>query len=101
MVVVYVRENISSKLLGREPKCYKSLINLNCTDLAVTNSSSSFQNTKTISTNLSHFRKIVIIVLKQDFQRSSPMELAYRNYINFDRLNFKRKMEEYLHQQVN
>ena len=100
-VVVYVRENISSKVLRGEPNCYKILINLNCTDLVVTNSSSSFQNTKTISTNLSHFHKIVIIVLKQDFQRSSPMELAYRNYINFDRLTFKRKMEEYLHQQVN
>ena len=47
-VVVYVRKNISSKLLGREPKCYKILINLNCTDLVVTNISSSLQNTKTI-----------------------------------------------------
>ena len=48
-------------------------------DLVITNSSSSFQNTKTISTGLSDFYKMVITVLKQTFKRSYPKELVYRD----------------------
>ena len=48
-------------------------------------SSSSFQNTKTISTGLSDLHKIVITVSTQTFQRSFPKELDYRDYKNFDR----------------
>ena len=44
---------------------------------------------------------MVITVLKQTFQRSSPKELVYRDYINFDWLTFKRELEEKLNQQIN
>ena len=44
---------------------------------------------------------MVITVLKQTFQRSSPKELVYKDYKNFDRLTFKRELEEKLNQQVN
>ena len=44
---------------------------------------------------------MVITVLKQTFQRSSPKELVYRDYKNFDRLTFKRELEEKLNQQIN
>ena len=44
---------------------------------------------------------MVITVLKQTFQRSSPNELVYRDYKNFDRLTFKRELEEKLNQQIN
>ena len=44
---------------------------------------------------------MVITVLKQTFQRSSTKELVYRDYKNFDRLTFKRELEEKLTQQIN
>ena len=44
---------------------------------------------------------MVITVLKQTFQRSSTKELVYRDYKNFDRLTFKRELEEKLNQQIN
>ena len=92
---------MNAKNIVKEPTCYKSLSNPSCIDLVITNSSSSFQNTKAISTGLSDFRKMVITVLKQTFQRSSPKELVYRDYKNFDRLTFKRELEEKLNQQIN
>ena len=71
-------------------KKVKSLSNPSCIDFVIINSSSSFQITKTISAGLSDFQKMVITVLKQTFQRSSPKELVYKDYKNFDRLTFKR-----------
>ena len=44
---------------------------------------------------------MVITNLKQTFQRSSPKELFYRDYKNFDKLTFKRELEEKLNQQIN
>ena len=92
---------MNAKNIVKEPTCYKSLSNPSCIDLVIANSSSSFQNTKAISTGLSDFQKLVITVLKQTFQRSSPKELVYRDYKNFDRLTFKRELEEKLNQQIN
>ena len=92
---------MNAKNIVKEPTRYKSLSNPGCTNLVITNSPSSFQNTKTISTGLSDFHKMVITVLKQTFQRSSPRELVYRDYKNFDLLTFKRELEEKLNQQIN
>ena len=87
---------MNAKNIVKEPTCYKSLSNPSCIDLVSANSSSSFQNTKAISTGLSDFHKMVITVLKQTFQRSSPKELVYRDYQKFDKLTFKRELEEKL-----
>ena len=92
---------INAKNIVKEPICYKSLSNPSYIDLVIANSSSSFQNTKAISTGLSVFHKMAINVLKQTFQRSSPKEHVYRDYKNFDRLTFKRELEEKLNQQIN
>ena len=66
---------MNAKNIVKEPNCYKGLSNPSCIDLVITNSSSSFQNTKAISTGLPDFDKRVITVLKQTFQRSSPKDL--------------------------
>ena len=92
---------MNAKNIVKEPICYKSLSNPSYIDLVIANSSSSFQNTKAISTGLSVFHKMAINVLKQTFQRSSPKEHVYRDYKNFDRLTFKRELEEKLNQQIN
>ena len=44
---------------------------------------------------------MVISVLKHTFHRSAPKELVYRDYKNFDRVIFKRELEDKLNQQVN
>ena len=44
---------------------------------------------------------MVITVLKQTFQRSSPKDALYKDYKNLVRLTFKRELEEKLNQQIN
>ena len=89
------------KILLRSLPVIKVLVTQVVLILFITNSSSSFQNTKAISTELSDFHKMVITVLKQTFQRYSPKEFVYRDYKNSDRLAFKREPEEKLNQQIN
>ena len=91
---------MNAKHIFKEPTRYKSLSNPSCIDLVITNTSSSFQNTKAISTGLSDFHKMVITVSKQTFQGFSPKELVYRDNKNSDRLTFKRELEEKLNQQI-
>ena len=92
---------MNPKNIVKEPTCQKRISNPSCIDLVINNSSSSFQNTKVISTGLSDFHKMIMTVLKQTFQRSSPKELAYRDCTNFDWLTFKRELEKKLNQQIN
>ena len=92
---------MNAENIVKESTCYSTLSNSSCFDLVITISSSRFQNTKAISTRLSDFHKMVITVSKQTFKRSSPTELVYRDNKNFDRLTFKRELEEKLNQQIN
>ena len=92
---------IKAKNIVKEPTCFKSLCKPSCIDHVITNSSSISQNTKAISTDLSDFHKMVVSVLKHTFLRSTPKELAYRDYKNFDRVIFKRVLEDELNQQIN
>ena len=43
---------------------------------------------------------MVITVLKQTFQRFSSNELVYRDYKNFEKLIYKRELQEKLNQQI-
>ena len=79
----------------------KSLSNPGYIDLVITNSSSNFQNTKTISTGLLDFHKMFVSVLKHTFHRHAPKVLVYRDCRNFNRVIFKREPEDKLNQQVN
>ena len=92
---------MNAKNIVKEPTCFESLSNPSCMDLVITNSYSNFQNTKAISTGLSYFHKMVVVVLKHTFHRSVPKELVYRDYKNSDRVIFKRKLEDKLNQQIN
>ena len=44
---------------------------------------------------------MVLSGLKDAFHRSAPKELVYRDYKNFDRVIFKRELEEKLNRQIN
>ena len=92
---------MNAKNIAKEPTCFKSLSNPSCIDLVITNSFSNFQNTRGISTGLSDFHKMVASVLKHTFHGSAPKELVYRDYKNFDRVIFKRELEDKLNQQIN
>ena len=52
--------------------CFKSVINPSCIYLFITNNYRCFQNTTVISTGLSDFHKMAIMVLKTKFEKSKP-----------------------------
>ena len=76
--------------------CFKSIENLSCVDLLITNSYRSFQHTQTISTGLSDFHKMSITVLKTKYEKMSAREVNYRDYKNFNDAHFKRDLLAFL-----
>ena len=44
---------------------------------------------------------MVVSVLEHTFHRSPPKERFYRDHKNFDRIIFKRELEDKLNQQIN
>ena len=77
------------KSLINKPTCFKNPKNPSCIDLILTNSSSSFQNTSIIETNLSDFHRLTITVMKMNFIKPTPKILYYRNYKYFSNELFK------------
>ena len=76
-------DEFGAKNLVKDFTCFKSTINPSCIDLFLTNSSKSFQSTKTISTGLSDFHQMIVTVLKITFPKAKPKVLTYRDYSNF------------------
>ena len=66
------------KSLIRVPTCYKNPANSTCTALMLTNSNRNFQNSCTIETGLSDFRKMIVTVLKYYFQKREAKVINYR-----------------------
>ena len=67
---------MNAKNIVNKRTYFKSLNNLRCIDLVITNSSSNFKNTKAISNGLPDFHKMVASVLKHIFHRSTPKQLV-------------------------
>ena len=86
----------NAKNLVKEKTCFKSLENLSCIDLFLTNSHQSFQNTTTISTGLSDFHKMVVTVMKTTFPKAEPKIIQYRDYKNFVQEDFQTELSEKL-----
>ena len=61
--------------LLKEKTCFKSVENLSCIDLILTNNAMAFQNTTTVFTGLSDFHKLVLTVLKTSITKSKPQKL--------------------------
>ena len=57
-----------AKSLIKDFTCFQSTTNPNCIDLILTNSSNNFQCTKTRSTGLSDFHKMIVTVPKSKTQ---------------------------------
>ena len=71
-------------------------MNPSCTDLFITNSPFSFQNTIAVTNGLSDFRKMVVTVMKMSFKKHSPIERHYRDYKYFDWTKFKNNLNKNL-----
>ena len=69
------------KSLVKEKTCFKSISNPSCKDLFLTNNALSFQSTKTVSTGLSDFHKLVLTVSRTSIVKNKTREIQYRNYI--------------------
>ena len=82
-----------AKILAKDFTCFKSTSHPSCIDLFLTNSSNSFQCTKTVSTGLSDFHKMIVTVLKTTFPKVKSRILRYRNYSKFVQNNFYSDME--------
>ena len=89
------------KSLSKEKTCFKRISNPNCIDFFLTNNEASFQNTKTVSTGLSDFYKIVLTVLKVSIVKINTQEMQYNNDKYFDSRKFNRDFkEEFSHKRV-
>ena len=55
------------KILVKEKTCFENVSNPSCIDLCLTNNALSFQQTETVSTGLSDFHKLVLIVLRSNY----------------------------------
>ena len=77
------------KNIVKDPTCFKSSENPTCIDLFITNFPNSFQSTKTLSTGLSDFHKMVLTVLKNKFVKLKPKEIKYRCYRTINREIFR------------
>ena len=89
-----------AKSLVKDFTWFMSTSNPSCIDLFVTNSSNSFQCTKTISTGFSDFHTMIATVLKATFSKIKPKELLHRNYSKFVENNFNRDIEAKLQNTV-
>ena len=66
--------------LVKEKAYFKIISNPSYIDLFLTNNALSFQSTKTVSTGLSDFHKLILTVLKTSIVTSKPRKIKYKNY---------------------
>ena len=78
-----------AKNLVKDFTCFKSTENPSCIDLFLTNSSSSFHGTATVSTGLSDFHNMIVTVCKTTFPKVKPKLVVYRDYSKFTEKEFR------------
>ena len=76
------------KSIVKEPTFNENPENPSCIDLFLTNCPRSFHSTCLYETGLSHFRKLVVTILRISFEPLPPKVIKYRNYKNFDEDKF-------------
>ena len=74
------------KKLRKEAYMFKNPINPSCIDLFLTNTIRSLQETQLFETELSDFHKLLMVVLKSTFPKSTPQKITCRSYKLFKRL---------------
>ena len=84
------------KSLIKDSTYFRNPENSSCIDLMLTNSPYSFQFSCVIETDLSDFRKMIVLVMKTTFQKLKPRIVQYRDYTQFSNENFRKKLLENL-----
>ena len=87
--MLYVRENITSKLLSIENQPIEGFYTDRDTDLILTNKRFSFQNSCVAETGLSEFHRMILTVTKMTFQKLKPGVINYRDYKHFNNESFR------------
>ena len=77
----------------KDKTCFKSLNNLSCTDLFITNRLWFSQNTTVFSTGLSDFHKIYVARLKASFSKKPPKEMLHKDHKSFKQDTFKYELK--------
>ena len=77
------------KNLINEPTCYKNVNNPSTIDVILTNRKRSFHGSFALETGLSDHHKLIITVLKTEFEKKDPLVINYRSYRNFDESLFR------------
>ena len=80
------------KNIVKEPTCFKNIENPTSIDLFITNFPNSFFATKTITTGVSDFHKMVLTVLRNKFAKQNPKVVEYRCYRSMDRGIFRHEL---------
>ena len=77
-----------------EPTCYKNPDNSTCIDIILTNRPKNFQESSTLETGLSDFRKMVLTVFKSEASNRTPKVVSYRKckHFNSDNFNYKSRI---------
>ena len=78
----YASYNLKS--LIKQPTCFKSVDNLSCINLILTNHTKCFQNSGVYETGTSDFHKLTFTVLKSYFHKAKLRIIKYRDYKHFD-----------------
>ena len=77
------------KNLIKVPTCFKNPDNPKTTDLMLTNSVRSFQNSCALETGLFGFHKITVAVLKSYLEKKQPKIISCRNFGKFSNNDFR------------
>ena len=80
--------------LVKEKTCFKGIPKWYY--LILTNCKNSFQNTVAITSGFSDFHKMTVSVLKTEFVKSDPIQINYRNYKNYNQLEFNKHLNSEL-----
>ena len=78
--------------LINEPTCFKNPRNPSSIDVMLTNRPGNFESSITVETGLSDHHKMTITVLKRYFKKRDPIFLHYRDYKDFNALNFREEI---------
>ena len=73
--------------------CFKNPENPTCTDLILTNSPRSFQNSRVFETGHSDFHNLTITALKRHFPKLKQKVVNYRDYPNFQNNEFRAELD--------
>ena len=84
------------KNLIKFPKCFKNLDNPKTTDLILTNSVCSFQNSCSIEIGLPDFHRMTVTVLKSYLEKKQPKSFLIGNLVNRQTMILERRFCEIL-----